>query len=35
MEGAGHNDLVEAGGEDFVACLKQFLTDYVPEQPAS
>jgi hypothetical protein len=33
MEGAGHNNLVEAGGEGFVACLKQFLAEYVPEQP--
>jgi fermentation-respiration switch protein FrsA (DUF1100 family) len=33
MEGAGHNDLVQAGGEGFVACLKQFFTECVPEQP--
>ena len=35
MEGAGHNDMVEAGGEGFVANLKQFLTAYVPEAPAA
>jgi len=35
MEGAGHNDLVEAGGDGFVACLKQFFTENVPEQKVS
>lgn len=35
MEGAGHNDLVEAGGDGFVDCLKQFFTENVPAQQAS
>lgn len=35
MEGGGHNDLVETGGEGFVASLKQFITDYIPEAPAA
>ena len=34
MEGAGHNDMLEAGGEGFVAALRQFLVDFVPEAPA-
>ncbi len=35
MEGAGHNNLVEAGGEGFIACLKEFLVESVPERQAS
>ena len=35
MEGAGHNDLVEAGGDGFVDCLKQFIAENVPALPAS
>jgi fermentation-respiration switch protein FrsA (DUF1100 family) len=35
MEGAGHNDLVEAGGDSFVDCLKQFFAENVPAQPRS
>ena len=33
MEGAGHNDLVAAGGDGFVDCLKQFFAENVPVKP--
>ncbi len=35
MEGAGHNDLVAAGGDGFLGCLKQFFAENVPEKTTS
>lgn len=35
MEGAGHNDLLAAGGEGYVDTLKQFFAENVPVKPGS